>query len=223
VTRAVLFDFDLTLADSTRAIVECFTHAFARMELPRPRAADVAKTIGVPLPQAFVTLTGDATPHAAQLFVKRFIERADEVMANLTTMMPHTVATVHALRAGGIRTAIVSTKFRYRIIEILELRQLKDAFDVVIGGEDVSEHKPHPEGLRLALQRLEVEPHDAVYVGDHPVDAQAAAGAKLDFIAVLTGVAVREDFSSCMVRQFLDSLEMLPRIVAARGYAYRDQ
>ena len=222
-TRAVLFDFDLTLADSTRAIVECFTHAFEKMALPRPLAADVAKTIGVPLPQAFATLTGDAAPHAAQLFVKRFIERADEVMSNLTTMLPHTVATVNALRADGIRTAIVSTKFRYRIVEILERRQLKDAFDVVIGGEDVSEHKPHPEGLKLALQRLEVEPHEAVYVGDHPVDAQAAAGANLDFIAVLTGVAVREDFGSYTVRHFLDSLEMLPRTVAARGYAYRDK
>jgi phosphoglycolate phosphatase len=215
VTRAVLFDFDLTLADSTRAIVECFTHAFEKMALPRPLAADVAKTIGVPLPQAFA--------HAAQLFVKRFIERADEVMSNLTTMLPHTVATVNALRADGIRTAIVSTKFRYRIVEILELRELKDAFDVVIGGEDVSEHKPHPEGLKLALQRLEIEPHEAVYVGDHPVDAQAAAGANLDFIAVLTGVAVREDFGSYTVRHFLDSLEMLPRTVAARGYAYRDK
>lgn len=219
--RAVLFDFDLTLADSTRAIVECFTHAFERMQLPRPLAADVAKTIGVPLPQAFVTLTGDSTPHAAQLFVKRFIERADEVMASLTTMLPHTVATVNALRAGGVRTAIVSTKFRYRIVEILKLRHLGDAFDVVIGGEDVSEHKPHPEGLKLALQRLEVEPHEAVYVGDHPVDAQAAAGANLDFIAVLTGVAIREDFGRFAVRQFLDSLEMLPRIVAVRGYALR--
>jgi phosphoglycolate phosphatase len=223
VTRAVLFDFDLTLADSTRAIVECFSHAFERMQLPRPVAAEVAKTIGVPLPQAFVTLTGDATPHAAQLFVKRFIERADEVMAELTTMLPHAVATVNALRASAVRTAIVSTKFRYRIVEILERRQLKDAFDVVIGGEDVGEHKPHPEGLKLALQRLEVAPHEAVYVGDHPVDAQAAAGANLDFIAVLTGVAGREAFESFAVSHFLDSLEMLPRIVAGRGYAYRDQ
>ena len=222
-TRAVLFDFDLTLADSTHAIVECFSHAFERMQLPRPLPADVAKTIGVPLPQAFVMLTGDSTPHTAQLFVKRFIERADEVMTNLTTMLPHTVATVNELRARGIRTAIVSTKFRYRIVEILERRQLKDAFDVVIGGEDVSEHKPHPEGLTLALQRLEVEPPEAVYVGDHPVDAQAAAGAKLDFIAVLTGVAVREDFADFAVPHFLDSLEMLPRIVASRGYAYRDK
>ena len=218
-TRAVLFDFDLTLADSTRAIVECFTHAFEGMELPRPAALDVAKTIGLPLPQAFVALTGDETPHAAQVFVKRFIERADEVMTNLTTMLPHTVETLNSLRASGVRTAIVSTKFRYRIVEILELRQLKDAFDVVIGGEDVSEHKPHPEGLKLALQRLDVEPHEALYVGDHPVDAQAAAGANLGFIAVLTGVAVREDFTSYAVRQFLDSLEMLPRVVAAEGYA----
>lgn len=211
--RAILFDFDLTLADSTRAIVECFSHAFREMDLPCPASDAICRTIGYPLPKAFATLCGNADPLASEAFVKRFISRADQVMTELTTMLPYASETARDLRARGIRTAIVSTKFRYRILEILERRGLSDAFDVVLGGEDVREHKPHPEGLQLALERLAVGPGHAWYVGDHPVDAQAAAGAGVTFVAMLTGVARREDFLDFSVHHFLESMEALPALI----------
>jgi phosphoglycolate phosphatase len=213
--RAILFDFDLTLADSTRAIVECFTHAFREMDLPCPADSAITRTIGYPLPKAFAALCGNTDPRAAEAFVKRFISRADQVMAELTTMLPHARETTQELRARGIRTAIVSTKFRYRILEILERRALSNAFDVVLGGEDVREHKPHPEGLQLALTRLQIEPNDAWYVGDHPVDAEAAAGASVRFVAMLTGVATREDFRDLTVHHYLESMQALPDLISA--------
>jgi len=61
---------------------------------------------------------------------------------------------------------------------------------VIVGGEDVTRHKPDPEGLQRALASLGIEGDQALYVGDHPVDGQAAAGAGVRFVRVLTG----EDF-----------------------------
>src|SRR5262245_14545295 len=97
--RAILFDFDLTLADSTRAIVECFTHAFRELGLPCPASDAICRTIGYPLPKAFVTLCGDSDPLASEAFVKRFIARAGQVMTELTTMLPHASETARELRA----------------------------------------------------------------------------------------------------------------------------
>ena len=211
--RAILFDFDLTLADSTRAIVECFNHAFRELDLPCPAPDAIRRTIGYPLPKAFASLCADTSPHAAESFVKHFIARADQVMNEMTTMLPFATETARALRTRGIRTAIVSTKFRYRILEILALRGSSDAFDVVLGGEDVREHKPHPEGLQLALTRLNLEPGHAWYVGDHPVDAQAALGAGMTFVAMLTGVAKREDFVDITVHHYLESMQELPVLI----------
>lgn len=211
--RALLFDFDLTLADSTQAIVECMTHAFNGMSLPCPTPEAIARTIGIPLPQAFVRLCGDTDPAAAQVFLKHYHGRADQVMTDLTAMLPYAVETARALKARGIRTAIVSTKLRYRIVEVLERRELTDAFDVVIGGEDVTDHKPHPEGLQRALAQLRVEPSHAWYVGDHLVDAQAAVRAQISFVAVLTGMTTREDFAPYPVHHFLESMERLPSLV----------
>jgi len=59
-----------------------------------------------------------------------------------------------------------------------------------VGGEDVTRHKPDPEGLQRALAGLGLDSAQALYVGDHPVDGHAAARAGVRFVRVLTG----EDF-----------------------------
>jgi len=125
-------------------------------------------------------------------------------------MFPEVPETLARLRALGIRTAIVSTKFRYRIEGILAREGLDQAFDVIVGGEDVAVNKPDPEGLISALGRLGVEASRAVYVGDHLVDAEAAGRAGIRFIAVLTGTSRLGDFSGHEVASVLSSLSELP-------------
>ena len=98
-------------------------------------------------------------------------------MHGLTTMYPWVPETVSALRATGCRLGIVSSKYRYRIERILAESGLAPHFEVIVGGEDVSQLKPDPAALLLALQRLGLSAADVLYVGDHPVDAAAASRA----------------------------------------------
>ena len=63
--------------------------------------------------------------------------------------------------------------------------------DVIIGGDDVKNEKPDPEGLLTAIQKLK---NQALYVGDSIVDAKTAQSAGVDFVAVLTGTTEREEF-----------------------------
>ena len=95
-------------------------------------------------------------------------------MTNLTVLYNSVPSTIEALREGGLRLGIVSTKFRRRINEILAREGLLHGFQVVIGGEDVEQHKPHPQGLFEAIEQLEVSTESAVYVGDSVVDAELA-------------------------------------------------
>ena len=50
-------------------------------------------------------------------------------------------------------------------------------FPVVIGFDDVSETKPHPEGILKALEQLDVPPEMALMVGDTVADIQAGRAA----------------------------------------------
>jgi phosphoglycolate phosphatase len=85
-----------------------------------------------------------------------------------------------------------------------------DLFDVVIGHEDVARAKPAPDALVAALSRLGVGADRALYVGDHPVDAAAAAGAGVPFLAVLTGPSLRDEFGAHAVREYLASIDEVP-------------
>ena len=189
--RAVLFDFDFTLGDSADAIVHCSRAAFADMGLPPAAPSAIRRTIGLTLQESFRVLAGGADCEAAaEEYTRRYVAHADVVMTAMTSVYPPAVSVLATMRARGVSTAIVSTKYRYRIESILAHAGLAGAVDVIVGGEDVTRHKPDPEGLQRALDGLGIEGGHALYVGDHPVDGHAAARAGVRFVRVLTG----EDF-----------------------------
>ncbi|OXJ31603.1 HAD family hydrolase [Burkholderia sp. HI2714] len=186
--RAVIFDFDLTLADSSAAIIECTEYALHQLGAAGATPAQIGAVIGLTLPQMFHALTGETEPARADAFARHFVARADEIMVPGTRIYPEVPSLLTGLRAQGLAVAIVSSKFRYRIEAILERNGLQPLVDVLIGGEDVQRHKPDPEGLVLALARLGVSARSAIYVGDHAVDAQAAERAGVAFVGAVSGM-----------------------------------
>lgn len=152
--RAVLFDFDLTLGDSSAAIVDCTEYALHELNCAPVPSEQIRSVIGLPLPAMFHALTGDESEARAGAFARHFVARADEIMVSGTRIYPQVSELFANLRERGIAIGIVSSKFRYRIDAILALAGLQSHVDVVVGGEDVQRHKPDPEGLLQALARL---------------------------------------------------------------------
>jgi phosphoglycolate phosphatase len=208
--QTVIFDFDYTLADSSRGVVECINSALASMDLPPVSAEEARQTIGLSLADTFVYLAGEMTTVQSDELARLFVRRADEVMADLTVLYESVSQTIAALKEQSLSLGIVSTKFRYRIESILGREGLLDSFDAIVGGEDVPNPKPHPEGLRLAMERLGRSPLDCVYVGDSVVDAETAERAGTPFVAVLSGVTPREAFDAYDVCRVLGCVCDLP-------------
>ncbi|MFM0597875.1 MULTISPECIES: HAD family hydrolase [Paraburkholderia] len=194
--EAILFDFDLTLADSASGIVECTRYALRAMGFAEVESGRIHSVIGLPLQAMFRTLTGNGEAERADEFARLFVERADEVMVSSTRIYPEVPDLFERLRAECIKVAIVSSKFRYRIEAILNVARLRPLVDVIVGAEDVQRHKPHPDAIVLALTQLRVAAASAVYVGDHPVDADAARAAGVSFIGVLSGTMSGERWSA---------------------------
>ncbi len=223
--EAVIFDFDYTLADSTRGAIACIGYALAQMGLPGVSDADACRTIGLSLPEAFRALTGDPDAARGAAFEALFIAHAAEAMSPRTVLLPATCEAVTWLRRAGYRLGIVSTKYRRRIREVLAREGLLGAFDVIVGGEDVSRLKPDPEGLHRALGVLlaqhAIVRERVLYVGDSVTDARAADAAGLPFAAVLTGTTPRSAFlpyaPHALLRDVGDLPEMLTVQVAERS------
>lgn len=209
----MLFDFDFTLADSSSGILACFAHAFARVGLPAADPQHVRRTIGLALPEALRRLHGVDDAALAQAFTDAFRERAEHVMVASTRWLGRALETVEACRAAGFATAICSTKRRSHLEGVLARDGVAALFDAVIGADDVPAPKPAPDALLAALARVGVVAERALYVGDHPVDAQAAQRADVSFVAVLTGPSQRADFEVHRVERFLASIEELPALL----------
>jgi pyrophosphatase PpaX len=95
------------------------------------------------------------------------------------------IALLPRLKAEGRRLGIVTAK-RHRTVGLALDRfpALRDDFDVVVAHEDTDRHKPDPDPVALAIERLGGTPSDAAYVGDSPFDIQSAKAAGAYAVAV---------------------------------------
>ncbi len=66
---------------------------------------------------------------------------------------------------------------------VMKIHGLNGHFDLVVCARDVARPKPHPEALEKILHHFRAKPRQAVYVGDSDVDARAARGAGVRFVA----------------------------------------
>lgn len=210
IVRAVLFDFDYTLADSSSGIVRCIDHALTGLGLP-PAPPEVARqTIGLSLPDTLTFLLGEVSAEQKERFAQLFLEMSERIMVDQTMLLPGTRRAVTQLLQSGFPLGVVSTKYRRRIEAVLEREGLRDAFDVLIGGDDVSQLKPAPEGLLLAASHLGIDPAHCLYVGDSPTDAEAADLAGMPFVATLSGVTSPEVLASHQPLALIPDVGALP-------------
>jgi pyrophosphatase PpaX len=91
------------------------------------------------------------------------------------------------LKERGHRLGIVTAKRRLTVELAFAKLPFEHLVETVVGGDETVHHKPHPEPLLLALERLGVGADDAAYVGDSPFDMQAAKAAGLYAIGVSWG------------------------------------
>jgi len=203
---AVIFDFDYTLADSSKGVFGCINYALRSMGEAPCHWDECCATIGLSLPATYASLTGESDPERGAVFHRLFVERADQIMVSNTELYAGVSDVVHRLTASGLVLGILSTKFRYRIRQILDRYELTEQFLMIVGGEDVEKHKPDPEGMRLFLSKTSVKPDQAVLVGDSLTDAETAFRSSVDFVAVLTGTTSADQFSAYAPKAVLESV-----------------
>ena len=207
-----LFDFDYTLADSSRGIVICFRNVLERHGHTGISDEAIKRTIGKTLEDSFSLLSGITAPETLAEYKKEYVKEADTYMTVNTFFFPETVTVLKTLKSQGAQIGIISTKFRFRIREMVDQHFPKDFFDIIIGGEDVKQAKPDPQGIKKALRRLHRRKSETLYIGDSTVDAETAQAAKVDFVGVLNGMTTREELMVYPHRQILDNLSLLPLI-----------
>ncbi|HKU18951.1 MAG TPA: HAD family hydrolase [Candidatus Saccharimonadales bacterium] len=87
---------------------------------------------------------------------------------------------LETLHAQGKKVGLVTTSLRRNLEVVIGKHSVRDLFDVIITSEDVTRHKPDPEGIQKALSQLAIAPSRAVFLGDTAHDMLAARHAGID-------------------------------------------
>lgn len=205
-----LFDFDYTLADSSKGIVICFRNVLERHRHTGISDEQIKRTIGKTLVDSFSILTGIGDEAILEEYRKEYVKEADRFMTANTRLFPETVSVLQALKEKGANIGIISTKYRYRIMELAKDNIPEGIIELIVGGEDVKTAKPSPEGVFLALENLGTDKDTTLYIGDSIVDAETAQAAGMDFAGVLHGATTAEELEAYPHVAIMKDLTELP-------------
>jgi phosphoglycolate phosphatase len=179
--KAVIFDWDGTIVDSAEPTYRCYERLFTELGVAfdrriyartySPNWYDTFRALGVPQ---------ERWPHADARWLAHFAQETVELIDGVRDAL-------HELASRGIDAAVVTSGSRSRIEREIEAHGLAAMIRECICGSDLPQKKPHPAALQLCLSRLDLDPSDAVYVGDSPEDVLMAKAAGVYAVAVPGG------------------------------------
>ena len=162
----LLFDWDGTVVDSAQLGLTAFEQSFAALghdfdhevyaQVYSPNWYSVYEALGLPK---------ELWQQADDLWVQHYGEQIAKPIAGAQE-------TINALKGKGYRLGVVSSGTECRVVREIKQLGLENLFEIVICNEQMTNKKPHPEGLNRALGSLGCVCEHAAYVGDSPEDIE---------------------------------------------------
>lgn len=179
----VLFDLDGTVIDSGAIILASMRHAAKEVLGAEPSDELLMAAVGGPgLEAQMHALAPDRVEELVTVYRAHNEPLHDELACcvGIDDLLVR-------LKDEGRRLGLVTAKRRATVELAFNVLPLRELFETVVGGDETKAHKPDPEPLLLAAERLNVDPTTCAYVGDSPFDIRAAKAAGMFAIAVTWG------------------------------------
>ena len=209
----IVFDFDGTLGDSYGPVTEGFNKVMERFGRDPLTAADVRPWVGIGLETAVTELLGaDKVDESLRVFREHYAT----VYRDGTRLMPGVSEMLRGLD-GRFRMGLCSNKPGDLLRDLVGHLGIGDRFKVVLGAYDVPQLKPHPAMLRKALDELDADGTDTLYVGDTLTDVEFARGCSVPFVLTLGGSGVREELEAQQPVALLERIADLRLLLGGAG------
>ena len=132
--------------------------------------------------------------------------RADYAANNQVKTAPYEGITelLSALREKNIRVGVVSNKFD-SAVKALCTEYFGNLVEVAVGERENVRRKPHPDSLFAAMEALNIQPQDCLYVGDSETDVASAKNAGIDCLSVLWGFRDKETLDQAGATRFVSA------------------
>ena len=209
--KYIIFDFDGTIGDSQSLIVKTLQDTMRARKLEVKSDEACAKTIGLRLDEAFVSLFGMSAEEGmecAATYREIFLENK---MTMIVQPFPHVIETLRELHRRDYILGMASSRNHCSLDGYVKQMQLEDIFSSIVAGDDVEHVKPAPDMVFMALGEMKgmknpvtsVEAGDVedmldevLVVGDMTFDVDMAHNAGCKACAVTYGNGTREQLAS---------------------------
>ena len=184
-----LSDSDGTLLDTAEFIDQAFIHAFSThfgITLLKDHLVTVA---GKPLGECYRVLGSYYEIEMSDKDIIEYCQTHNAFQAenmHLAQPFDETVATLEQIKLAGIPIAVITSR-TINAKYLLEEAGILHYFDLLVTADDVKNHKPHPEGVEMALRFFNVPAIEAVMMGDTDADILAGKAAQVATIGVTYG------------------------------------
>ena len=179
----VLFDLDGTVVDSGSIILASMRHATREVLGQEYADEELMQAVGGPGLEAQLAVFA---PDDVEELVRVYRAHNEPLHDRLEAFAGMEEVLVR-LRAEGRRLGVVTAKRRSTVDLAFARVPLAHLFETIVGGDETERHKPDPEPLLLAAERMGADPAQTAYVGDSPFDMLAAKAAGMYAIAVTWG------------------------------------
>lgn len=203
--KAILFDLDGTLLNTLADLAAACNSALRALGYPEHAVAEYADFVGNGRHKLVLRMLPANAACDEAMVAKAEALFDDAYHAHLmdaTEPYPGVPELLDALKAGGLKLGVISNKPDAFVQQIIT-EFFPGVFSVICGGAD-GVLKPNPAGVNKALERLQLKPHEALYVGDSGVDAETAHNAHMDCCGVTWGFRGKEELLCAGARYTID-------------------
>ena len=141
--------------------------------------------------------------------LKVFLDYYAKNLCNATVPYPHVNSTLNKLKDTGYTLAIVTNKPFKFVAPILKGLGMDGLFELILGGDSLSEKKPHPMPLLHVCERLKISVEESVMIGDSKNDILAANACDMHSVGVTYGYNYGEDIGIHQPSMIIDDFSEL--------------
>ena len=183
--KAVLFDVDGVLLDSFEANLQFYRNLLTKAGYSPPTEKEFRPLMHYTMEKVIRELLPNASDSEIQQIWETGKNFVDELYPYQLLKTPKDAARSIQVLYKKYQLGIVTSRINGGVYTIPQLKKLEQYFQVTVGFEDTTNHKPYPEPLIFACKKLELQPNEVVYIGDAESDILAgkAAGMKVILFA----------------------------------------
>ncbi len=206
--KAIIFDMDGTLINSEKAVIGAFRHVLESHGAVFDEAI-IRTHVGRELTDIYTSLVPDADSQELAVLHRDWQIERKHLLQGFEGLHDF----LQSLKEKGLKLGAYTSASRLRTEAMLDVADIRNFFEVIVCGDEVTNPKPHEEGVVAAYERIGVKTGEVIMVGDSEHDILSGKNAGAITIGVTHGFGTKKALEEAGADYIAGNLEEIARII----------